>query len=123
MNLNSAFIGSPAIRYAFLAGLICIGLKLIATVFQILLAKGDYRRYPDTVLFRTAYIVGKVTPALAAASFCVSATLRHDWQHSWTDGLFAVFVACLAAFVVRLRKQGRFFGALDMLSNSRKSQA
>ena len=109
-------------KYAFLAGFVFVSLKLIATVLQIQFAKGDYRRLPDTALFRVIYIAGKVTPALAAASFCVAAIFRQDWQHSWTYGSLAVFAALLAAFVVYLRKQGRFFGGLDILSNWRKDR-
>ena len=115
MNLNLTFPHTVA-GYALLAGLLSVALKLIAAVFQISLARGDYRRYPDTVLFRTVYIVGKVTPALAAASLCVSAILQHDPRHGWIFGLVAVFSASLAAFVVQLRRQGRFFGVFDMLT-------
>ena len=79
-------------RYALLAGFVFAGLKLIATILQILFAKGDYRRLPDTVVFRTVYIVGKVTPALAAASFCAlpcsttgsAARARPSWARSGT---------------------------------------
>jgi hypothetical protein len=110
-------------RYALLAGFVFAGLKLIATILQILFAKGDYRRLPDTVVFRTVYIVGKVTPALAAASFCALAMMRHDREHSWVYGILAVFAALLAVFVVRLRRQGRFFGGLDMLLNRRRNRA
>jgi hypothetical protein len=110
-------------RYALLAGFVFAGLKLIATILQILFAKGDYRRLPDTVVFRTVYIVGKVTPALAAASFCALAMMRHDREHSWVYGILAVFAALLAVFVVRLRRRGRFFGGLDMLLNRRRNRA
>jgi Kef-type K+ transport system membrane component KefB len=115
MNLNLTFPYTAA-GYAFLAGLLFIVLKLIAAILQIRLAGGNYRRFPDTALFRTVYIVGKVTPALAALSLCVSSILKHDQRHSWMYGLVAVFAASLAAFVVYLREQGRFFGMLDMLS-------
>jgi hypothetical protein len=90
---------SVAARIALLTGLIFIGLKLIAAIIQILLPR--YQR--GTGLFRTVYIVGKVTPALAAAAFCVSAILQHDRERIWVYGLLAVFAAFLAVLVVRLR--------------------
>ena len=119
MNLNLTFPRTIA-GYAFLAGLTFVALKLIAAILQIRLARGDYRRYPDTVLFRTVYMVGKVTPALAAASLCASAILQHDQRHGWIYGLLAVFAASLAAFVIHLRLQGGFFGVLDVLSRKRE---
>ena len=115
MNQTSSLAG-----YAILAAYICLAIKLLATVLQLLLAKGDYRRYPNTTLFRTVYILGKVTPALAVALLCVSAVLRHDQKSGWVYGLLAVSIALLAAFVVHLRKQGRFYGILDILSSKHK---
>jgi hypothetical protein len=110
-------------RYALLAGLIFVGLKLMATVVQVLLARGDYRRYPDTALFRRIYIAGKVTPALAAASLCVSAIFEHNPERSWIYGLLAVSSSLLAVFVVRLRKEGRFFGVLDLFASKDRDRA
>lgn len=107
-------------RCFLLAGLIFLILKLIATVFQILLT---YRRQSGWVLHRMAYIVGKVTPALAAASLCVWAILQHDQRHSWIYGLLAVFAASLATFVVHLRRQGKFLGVFGTLSNGDKRRA
>jgi hypothetical protein len=41
----------------------------------------------------------------------------HDHGHSRLFGCAAVFAAVLAIGVVRLRKQGKFFGLLDVLSS------
>jgi hypothetical protein len=100
----------------FSAGCLFIVLKLAAMVTHVSLSRGDYRSQPDTVLFRVAYIAGKVTPGLAAACFCMSALLEHDQKHTWEYGAAALFAAFLAVLVVQLRKRGRFFGVLDLMS-------
>lgn len=108
-------------RDFFFAGCVCIVLKLVAAVVQIALARGNYRTYPDTSFFRVVYIIGKVTPAMAALFLFVFAVLGHDRKHSWEYGGAAIFAALLAAWVVRLRKQGRFFGVLDAVSHRREN--
>jgi len=109
-------------EYLFLAGCLLIVLKLVATVIHVSLSRGDYRSQPDTALFRVAYFAGKVTPAMAAGCLCMSALLGHDQKHSWEYGTAAIFAALFAALIVRLRKGGRFFGVLDMLSKRQKDR-
>jgi hypothetical protein len=92
-------ITGVAARITLLTGLVFIGLKLIAAIIHILLP----RHQRGTDLFRLVYIVGKVTPALALASFCASAILQHDRERIWVYGLLAVFAVFLALLVVRLR--------------------
>jgi hypothetical protein len=113
-----AFNGTPSGDFLF-AALVFAVLKLISTVIQIVLMRGNYRIVPATRLFKTVYLAGKVTPALALACAFVSAMLLHDGVRSWLFGCLGLFVALLAIYVVRLRRQGRFFGVLDLLSSKR----
>lgn len=115
VNLALVFSSSPASR-VLLLGLMFVALKLAATALQIVMMRGDYRHTPKTPFFRAVYMAGKVTPSLAAACVCVSAILRRDWFSSWFFGLLAIGITSLALYVVRLRKQGRFFGLLDAAS-------
>lgn len=103
-----------------LAGLILIALKLVSTVVQVALMRGDYRNAPTTAFFRAVYVTGKVTPFLAVACVCVAAVLQHHRAGGWFYGAFAVFIAALAMIVVQLRKQGRFFGVLDLVKRKRR---
>ena len=126
MSMSILAQGIPSIHsaaeYLFLAGCLFIALKLVATVIHIALARGNYRSQPDTALFRVAYFAGKVTPAMAAGCLCMSALLGHDRKHSLEYGAVAIFAAFLAAFVVRLRKRGRFFGVLDALTTRQEDR-
>lgn len=115
MNLALVSSSSPAGR-VLLLGLIFVALKLAATALQIVMMRGDYRQMPTTAFFQAVYIAGKVTPSLAAACVCVWAILRRDWFSSWFFGLLAIGISFLAVYVVRLRKQGKFFGLLDAAS-------
>lgn len=119
MNLDTAFSGTIAGDFLF-ACLALAGVKVASAVIQARLMRGDYRNTPDTILFRTIYLTGKITPTLA--SFCgfVSAYLLHDRLHAWFFGGFTVFGALLALYVVALRKQGRFFGVANLLSSEKR---
>ena len=115
MNLGLAMSGTHAGRMLLL-GLIFVGLKLLATVIQLALLRGDYRHMPTTIFYRVVYMAGKITPSLAAACFCVASILRKAWVDSWIFGTLALGAFFLAWNVVRLRKLGRFFGLLDLVS-------
>ena len=91
-------------------------LKVASTIVQLRLFGGDYRRKPQGTLFRTVYLIGKATPSLVSAAFCVESAARYDWLRTWAFGLLAILIAIVAAYVVRLRQQGRFFGLLDLIS-------
>jgi hypothetical protein len=62
MDLNLAFTDSAA-GHALLVALTFVLLKLIATVIQVVMLRGDYRNMPKTLFYRSVYITGKVTPA------------------------------------------------------------
>jgi hypothetical protein len=113
-----AFSGTPSGDFLFVA-LVFAVLKLISTVIQVVLMRGNFRNVPTTRLFKTVYVAGKVTPVLALACAFISAVLLHDGAQSWLFGCLSLFVALLAIYVVRLRRQGRFFGVLDLLSSKR----
>jgi xanthine/uracil permease len=119
MSFSLAF--SPSLAGHFwMAALILISLKLISTIVQITLMRGDYRNSPNSLFFRTVYFTGKITPFLAVACTCLTAILLHNRAGIWFYGVFAVFIGLLALYVVRLRRQGRFFGALDWVSRKRQ---
>jgi hypothetical protein len=96
-----------------------IGLKLLATVAQFAWMRGNYRKVPQSIAFRVIYVTGKVTPALAVTCGFVYSVLRHDVAHGWFYGCFALFAAWSAWYVVRLRKQGRFYGLADVFSRNK----
>ncbi len=54
-------------------------LKLLATALQVVLLQGNSRQIPPTPFFRTLYVTGKATPALAVASVSLAAFLDRDW--------------------------------------------
>lgn len=103
-----------------LASLLLLLLKVISTGLQTKMMRGDYRNSPNTVFFQMVYVTGKITPFLAATSAFICAMLEHDRAYSWFFGVFAAFIALLALYVVRLRKQGRFYGVLDLISKKRE---
>jgi hypothetical protein len=113
-----AFNGTPSGDFLF-AAFVFVVLKLISTVTQIVLMRGNYRDVPATRLFKTVYVAGKITPVLAMICTFISALLLHDGVRSRLFGGLSLFVALLAIYVVRLRRQGRFFGVLDLLSSKR----
>jgi hypothetical protein len=115
MDLNLAFTDSAA-GHALLVAITFVLLKLIATVIQVMMLRGDYRHMPKTLFYRSVYITGKVTPAFAAGFAFLAALLQHNRAYSWFFGSFAIFATFLAIYVIRLRKQGRFFGILDLFS-------
>lgn len=119
MNFSLALSGSIAGDF-LLAALVLAFLKVASAVIQFSLMRGDYRTTPKTGFFRAVYFTGKVTPSLALACVCVTAILQHNGARSWLYGALAVLVALLALFVVQLRRQGRFFGLLDMLTRKRE---
>ena len=121
MQLSLALSPTPVGRL-FLAALIFAGLKLISFLLQIVLARGDNRNLPRTAFFRTVYLTGKITPILSVACFLAAALLLHDRANSWFLGVWMVFVALLAAYVVRLRQRGRFYGMLDLITRNRQSK-
>jgi Ca2+/Na+ antiporter len=114
-----AFNGTVAGNFLFLT-LVFLVLKLLAATIQIAMMRGNYRDAPKTSFYQLVYVTGKVTPFLAAASAFVSALLLHDSRLSWFFGCFAIFVAVLALYVVRLRRQRKFFGLLDLFSSKRE---
>jgi hypothetical protein len=115
MDLNLAFTDSAA-GHVLLIALIFVLLKLIATLIQVVMLRGDYRHLPKTLFCRSVYITGKATPAFAAGFAFIAALLQHNRPYSWFFGSFAIFATFLATYVVHLRKQGRFFGVLDLFS-------
>ena len=93
-----------------------VAAKLIATAFQAVLLRHDYRERPDTLLFRVMYVAGKVTPSLAAASLGIASALDGNWRDAWVYGAFAVGTAVFALVMVRLRQQGKFYGIAHLFS-------
>ncbi len=116
MTLRMALSGTMAGNF-LLAALVLAGVKLAAAIAQVAMMRGRYRAMPKGAWFRAVYMAGKVTPALAAVCAFVSAMLLHSRSNSWFFGCFAGFVTALAVCVVRLRKQGKFFGVLEMFSS------
>ena len=96
-----------------LLALFFVLVKLTATVLQVALVRESHRELPQTVLFRAAYVAGKVTPSLATACVSVAAFLKREWVLGGILGLLAVGISFFALHVVRLRRQGKFFGLLD----------
>jgi hypothetical protein len=115
MSLQMALNGTVAGDF-LLAAFVLLGVKFAVTVVQIAMMRGKYKVLPKGVWFRVVYVTGKVTPSLAAVCLFVSAMLEHNRRDSWFYGCLAGFAAALAICVVRLRKKGKFFGLLDMLS-------
>lgn len=115
MDLNLAFTDSAA-GHVLRIALVFVLLKLIATLIQMVMLRGNYRHMPKTLFYRSVYITGKATPAFAATFAFIAALLQHNHAYSWFFGFFAIFAAFLAIYVVRLRKQGSFFGVLDLFS-------
>ena len=120
MSLALALDHSPAGRMVLL-GLVFVALKLLAFTLQVALSKGEYRHLPRTTFFRGVYVTGKVTPALAAAALCGAALLRHDRANTWLFALLALGLTFLAVYVVRLRKQGKFFGLLPVRRDRKRN--
>jgi hypothetical protein len=119
MQISMAFNGTVAGDFLF-ATLVFLALKLLAAAIQIAMMGGNYRDAPKTSFYLLVYLTGKVTPFLAVACAFVSALLLHDSLLSWLFGCYAIFVALLALYVVRLRRQRRFFGLLDLFSSKRE---
>jgi len=119
MNLRTALNGTIGGDFLF-ACLFFAGLKLLAALVQIRLMRADWHQMPDTTLFRLVYVTGKAAPAIACLCGLVSALLLHDRFYVWFFGGFGSFIALLAVYVVRLRSQGRFFGAIDFLSSAKR---
>ena len=69
LALNDASINNLA-RIFFGTGFSFVVIKLVSALIQNVLSRGDYRNHPNTSTFRISYVAGKVTPSLAAASFC-----------------------------------------------------
>ena len=114
--LHSGQAGIVAHRLLVL-GVFFAALKLFATALQtMLLPGGNTRRLPRTALFRATYLAGKSTPALAAGCVGIAGVLWHNTFMTWFFGLLAGTLALFALYVVRLRKQGRFFGLLEGMS-------
>ena len=119
MSIGMAFSGTAPGDFLF-AALVFAALKMIVAAMQIAMMKGNYKDAPQTLLFRIVYAAGKITPVLMVLCAFVSAVLQHQRGMSWFYGGFAVFVAVLAWFVVRLRKQGKFFGVLDVVTSGKR---
>jgi len=120
MDLKLAATNSPAGHF-WLAALVFVAVKILATIVQLAMARGQYREPPKTPLFRAVYWTGKLTPAVAAACLCAAEILLHDKGRAWADGSLSAGALLLAIYVVRLRKQGRFFGALELFSRRQTS--
>jgi len=120
MDLKLALTNSPAGHF-WLAALLFVAVKIIATLVQLAMARGEHREPPKTPLFRAIYWTGKLTPALAAACFCAAEILLHDAGRAWADGSLSAVALLLAIYVVRLRKQGRFFGVIELFSRRQTS--
>jgi hypothetical protein len=121
MDLRLALTNSPAGHF-WLTALVFVAAKVIATVVQLAMSRGEYRELPQTSLFRAVYWTGKLTPALAAACFCAAEILLHDAGRAWADAGLSIVALLLAVYVVRLRKQGRFFGGLEALLRKRSQE-
>jgi cobalamin synthase len=122
MHLSLALSPTPAGRF-LLAALILAGLKVISFLMQLILSGGDSRYQPRTTLFRLAYATGKVAPVLSIACFLIAALLLRDRANSWFLGLWMVFVALLAAYVVRLRQRGKFYGVIDLITRNHERKS
>jgi hypothetical protein len=118
MDLKLALTDSAAGHF-WLAALLLLAVKLIATAMQLAMAHGEYRVLPTTALFRAVYWTGKITPAFAAGCASVSAILLHDRGRGFGLGCLSLAALFLAFYVVRLRKQGRFFGGIEAFSRRR----
>jgi hypothetical protein len=122
MHLSLALSPTPVGRL-LLAALIFAGLKLISFLMQIILSRGDSRNHPRTTFFRIVYVTGKITPALSTACFLIAALLLHDRANSWFLGLWMVFVALLAVYVVRLRQRGKFYGVIGLITRNHERES
>ena len=118
MTFQLALSHSPSGRFLLVA-LILLCMKLAATVLQVVLTGRDQTVQPKTRFFRLVYVTGKVTPALGGACAFASALLLKDHLRSWIYGVDTIAVALLAMYVVRLRKQNRFFGLMHLLTSKR----
>jgi hypothetical protein len=94
-------------------------MKLLATLVQLRMMRGNYRELPNTHFFLLIYVAGKTTPALAAGFFFAWALASHNHSEMWLFGILTLFAALFAFGAVTLRKRGKFFGVADMLSSRR----
>jgi len=80
-----------------------------------LLFMGDYQAQDVSLVRLLVRVASKITPSLACLSLAGAEYLRNNRIEAATLVLFAVAIAWLAAFIMRLRKQRRFFGLADQM--------
>lgn len=87
--------------------------KIVSTATLVIL--GDYRAVHISSFRRLAGITGKVTPPLMAVATGLLEFSRGDARGGWLFMAASFLIACFAAYVVRLRGRGRFYGAADWM--------
>lgn len=87
--------------------------KILSTA--VLVVMGDYRAARISPSRRFAGITSKVTPVLMALTAGLLAFARGNQLLGWLLIAATPFVAGFAAFVLRLRSRGSFYGGADWL--------
>jgi hypothetical protein len=81
-----------------------------------LLFMGDYKAEDVSLARRLVRIISKITPSLACLSLAGTEYLRGNPVEAAGLILFAAAIAWFAAFILLLRRQRKFFGLADRLS-------
>lgn len=81
-----------------------------------LLFMGDYKADDVSFFRRLVRVASKITPSLACLSLAGTEYLRNNQLEAAALILMAVAIGWFAAFILRLRKQRRFFGLADQMS-------
>lgn len=80
-----------------------------------LLLMGDFRAEDTSAFRRFARITSKITVSLACLSLAGAKYLQHKPMEALALTVLALAIAGFAAFVLRLRKQRRFFGLAEQM--------
>ncbi len=81
-----------------------------------LLFMGDYKADDVSFFRRLVRVASKITPSLACLSLVGTEYLRDNRIEAAALILLAAAIGWFAAFIMRLRKQRRFFGLADQMS-------
>ena len=87
--------------------------KILSTATLVIL--GDYRVPRISSFRRLIGITSKVTPPLMSLTAGLLEFWRGDAIRGWLFVAASFFIAGFAAFVVSLRRRGKFYGAADWM--------
>jgi len=110
MHIQSAL---PLASLFFWSFVIFVLAKLASSGCLLLI--GDYKAENVSLVRRLVRITSKVTPSSASLSLAGTEYLRNNRIEAAALIILAVIIAWFAAFIMRLRKQRKFFGLADQM--------